>query len=116
SRAYLDYLGGGRNDPEVTRSFVDHAPEAIRYFAADADIPFYLVRNLPDHYYPLGAGSLPEGRSLQVRPFEASSVGAWRARLEVNPYGHGRVTFEEMRAWGGRAVPQKWDRSVVADR
>jgi 3-oxosteroid 1-dehydrogenase len=116
ARAYLDYLGGGRNDPDVTDSFIEHAPAAIRYFATKATIPFYLVRKLPDHYYPLGTGSLPEGRSLQVRPFEASSVGPWRDRLEINPYGHGRVTFEEMSAWGGRAVPQKWDQSVVSDR
>jgi 3-oxosteroid 1-dehydrogenase len=117
ARAYLDYLGGGRNDPDVTASFIEHAPSAIRYFTANANIPFYLVRKLPDHYYPLGVGSLPEGRSLQVQPFESSSLGvAWRDRLEINPYGHGRVTFEEMSAWGGRAVPQKWDREVVADR
>lgn len=36
SRAYLDYLGGGRNDPEVTQSFVDRAPEALRFFEAVA--------------------------------------------------------------------------------
>jgi hypothetical protein len=36
SRAYLDYLGGGRNDPEVTQSFVDHALEALRFFEAVA--------------------------------------------------------------------------------
>jgi 3-oxosteroid 1-dehydrogenase len=116
ARAYLDYLGGTRNDPDVTASFVENATSAVRHFAANAGIPFYLVRKLPDHYYPLGKGSVPEGRSLQVRPFEASSVGAWRERLEVNPYGHGRVTFEEMSAWGGRAVPQRWDQAVIAER
>jgi 3-oxosteroid 1-dehydrogenase len=116
TQAYLDYLGGGRNDSDATRSFVKHAPEAVRYFQTKANIPFYLVRKLPDHYYPLGEGSLPEGRSLQAQLFESESVGAWRDRLEIGPYGHGRVTFEEMAAWGGRAVPQKWDQSVVADR
>jgi 3-oxosteroid 1-dehydrogenase len=114
--AYLDYLGGGRNDPEMTRSFVEHAPEALRYFASRANIPLYLVRKLPDHYFPVGDGSVPEGRSIQARLFESESVGAWRTRLETNPYDHGRVTFEEMSAWGGRAVPHKWDQSIIADR
>ena len=70
TQAYLDYLGGGRNDSDATRSFVKHAPEAVRYFQTKANIPFYLVRKLPDHYYPLGEGSLPEGRSLQAQLFE----------------------------------------------
>ena len=29
---YLDYLGGGCNDPEVTQSYVDHAPENRSFF------------------------------------------------------------------------------------
>jgi 3-oxosteroid 1-dehydrogenase len=116
TRAYLDYLGGGRNDPDVTGSFVANAPAAICYFAASANVPFYLVRGLPDHYYPYGAGSLSEGRSLQVRPFEARTLGDDRVRLQLTPYGHGRVTFEEMAAWGGRAGYREWDPEVIAER
>ena len=43
-------------------------------------------------------------------------MGSWSERLESNPYGHGRVTFEEMSAWGGRAGYRQWDKNVVADR
>jgi 3-oxosteroid 1-dehydrogenase len=75
TRAYLDYLGGGRNDPEVTQSYVDHAPEAHHFFESVVGVPFYLVEGLPDHYYPAGAGSRLSGRSHQVLPFEASSLG-----------------------------------------
>jgi 3-oxosteroid 1-dehydrogenase len=35
TRAYLDYLGGGRNDPEVTQSFVDHAPDCVACLLSD---------------------------------------------------------------------------------
>lgn len=114
--AYLDYLGGGRNDPEVTASFVENSPKALRFFEDAAKVPFYLVHGLPDHYYPLGQGSKPKGRSHQVRPFEAASLGSWQKRLEFTPYGHGRVTFEEMAAWGGRAGYRQWDHEVIADR
>ena len=114
TRAYLEFLGGGRNDPAVTQSFVDHAPAALRFFAETAQVPFYMVDKLPDHYYPAGAGSMPFGRSHQVRPFEASSLGSWQNHLDITPYRHGRVTFEEMTARGGMAG--QWDKALLAER
>lgn len=114
TRAYLDYLGGGRNVPEVTQAYVDHAPEALKFFETVAQVPFYLVEKLPDHYYPAGQGSKPFGRSHQVRPFEAFSLGSWQKRLDLTPYRHGRVTFEEMTARGGMAG--KWDKALLAER
>ena len=114
TRAYLDYLGGGRNDPEVTQSFVDHAPEALRFFETVAKVPLYMVDKLPDHYYPAGNGSKPFGRSHQVRPFEASLLGDWQKNLDLTPYRHGRVTFEEMAARGGMAA--QWDKGLLAER
>jgi 3-oxosteroid 1-dehydrogenase len=114
TRAYLDYLGGGRNDPEVTQSFVDHAPQALRFFESVAQVPFYMVDKLPDHYYPAGEGSKPFGRSHQVRPFEACSLGNWQKNLDLTPYRHGRVTFEEMAAHGGMAG--QWDKTLLAER
>jgi len=114
--AYLEYLGGGRNDPGVTASFIANAPRALRYFEQSARVPFYVVEKLPDHYFPFGGGSKPSGRSIQVRPFEARTLGEWQARLEMTPFDHGRITFEEMAAWGGRAGYRNWDRSVIAAR
>lgn len=114
TRAYLDYLGGGRNDPEVTQSYVDHAPEALHFFESVVGVPFYLVEGLPDHYYPAGAGSRLSGRSHQVLPFEASSLGPWQRNLDLTPYRHGRMTFEEMTARGGMAG--QWDKTLLAER
>ena len=113
TRAYLEYLGGGRNDPTVTQSYVDHAPEALRFYEEFAKVPFYMVDRLPDHYYP-GDGSKPFGRSHQVRPFEASSLGILQKNLDLTPYRHGRMTFEEMAAGGGMAG--QWDKALLAQR
>jgi len=113
--AYLNYLGGGRNNPEVTARFVAESPEALRFFER-AGVPFYLVEGLPDHYYPAGSGSKPGGRSFQTRPFKAQSLGDWQERLEFTPFGHGRITFEEMAAWGGRPGYRNWDRTILAER
>ena len=43
TRSYLDYLGGDRNDPDVTQSFVEHAPQALSFFEKVAQVPFYVV-------------------------------------------------------------------------
>lgn len=115
TRAYLDYLGGGRNDPSITATFVEQAPRALRFFEG-LGIPFYAPDTVPDHYYPLGTGSKPWGRSLYLRPFPAQSLGDWQSKLEFTPYGHGRVTVEEMASWGGRAGYRNWDHAVLAER
>lgn len=114
--AYLNFLGGGRNDPTVTASFVKHAPQALQFYKRAAHIPLYMVETLPDHYYPVGAGSKRMGRNYQVQPFRATTLGEWQQRLEFTPYGHGRATFEEIAAWGGRAGYRNWDQAVLAQR
>jgi len=48
--------------------------------------------------------------------FEANSLGSWQTKLEFTPYGHGRVTFEDIAAWGGRAGYRNWDKQVLAQR
>jgi len=48
TRAYLDYLGGGCNDPEITRSFVDHAPQALRFFESAAQESEWPARLAPN--------------------------------------------------------------------
>ena len=74
TQAYLDYLGGGRNDAEVTRSYIEHSPAAIRYFETEVGIPFYVVKNLPDHYYPLGTARF---RKAAVYRFGRSKLRVW---------------------------------------
>ncbi|MBV9119089.1 MAG: FAD-binding protein [Chloroflexi bacterium] len=78
-------------------------------------MPFYLLEGHPDHAYP-APGSRASGRNVQVRPFAAGSLGPWQSRLEFTPYQHGRITFEEMAAWGGRAGYRDWDHEVLAER
>ena len=76
TRAYMDYLGAGRNDPQFTAAFIEQAPRALRYFQ-QRGVPLHPVEKLPDHWYPLGAGSRPGARSHMVKLFEAKS---WSSR------------------------------------
>jgi 3-oxosteroid 1-dehydrogenase len=116
SRAYLNYLGGGRNNPEITERFIDQAPRALQYFEQQAGLPFYVLDGLADHYYPCGQGSKLRGRSHQLRPFDASTLGAWQNKLDRTPFAHGRMTFEEMAASGGWGGYRNLDSKVVTER
>ena len=116
TRAYLDYLGGGRNDPQITARFVEESPRALKFFADDVGLPFYVLEGLADHYYPLGNGSKSKGRSHQLQPFDATSLGSWQSKLDRTPFAHGRMTFEEMTAAGGWGSYRNLDANLVAQR
>ena len=116
SRAYLDYLGGGRNNPEITQHFIEQSPGALQFFEQRVGLPFYVLDGLADHYYPLGQGSKPWGRSHQLRPFDAGTLGSWQSKLDRTPFAHGRMTFEEMTAAGGWGGYRNLDEKVVNER
>lgn len=113
-KRYMVYLGGGRASDEHIDAYLHYAPLALEYFERIAEVPFYLVEGLPDHYYPAGPGSLAFGRNIQVQPFWAQSLGEWQGRLRHSPYIE-RVTFEEMLRWGGRNE-RNWNQAVLAER
>ena len=114
--AYMKFLGGGYELPELLTTFVDAGPEVLRYFVETAGIPFEVARKFPDHYYTKAPGNKPEGRNLLTRPFPARSLGEWRDRLRASPYAVARVTFEEMLSWGGRANYRNWDHALITRR
>jgi 3-oxosteroid 1-dehydrogenase len=116
TRAYLDYLGGGRNDPEITARFIEQSPKALQFFEQAVGIPFYILDGLADHSYPLATGSKARGRSHQLRPFDAATLGSWRSKLDRTPFSHGRMTFEEMTAAGGWGSDRNLDPKLVAKR
>ena len=114
--AYLSHLGAGHQNDANLRAYVDNAPDVLKFFCDEVGIPFYAVPNFPDYYHGMAPGSRGQGRNLQVKPFQARSLGAERERLRVAPAVTHRATFEEMAAWGGRARPQGWDRQLIQER
>ena len=101
-----------RQSPHLHRQ----CPDVLRFFCDDVGVPFYAVPNFPDYYHGMAPGSRGQGRNLQVKPFEAASLGDNRKRLRVAPAVTHRATFEEIAAWGGRAKPQGWDRELIRQR
>ncbi|HLG70471.1 MAG TPA: FAD-dependent oxidoreductase [Chloroflexota bacterium] len=114
SRRYMRWLGGERQSAEHVETYVEDAPRVLEYFQRTGDIPFYPIA-LSDHYYPVGEGSTEFGRSIQVEPFEAHSLGEWQPKLRHSKYVE-RITWEEMKAWGGRANERGWDHTLIAQR
>ena len=86
---YLDNLSQGLAIPAMRDMFIDGGNEALRFLGDRIGIPFEVVRDLPDYFYPRVSGSRAEGRYLEVKPFAGSSLGAWAAKCGTSPYGAG---------------------------
>ena len=114
SRRYMLWLGGERQSLEHVDAYLRYAPEALEYFEGVGDIPFYPI-GLSDHFYPVADGTLEFGRNIQVKPFDASQLGEWQPRLRHSRYLE-RITWDEMKQWGGRANERNWDHVLLAER
>ena len=63
--AYLRFLAGGSFDDTRMSAFVDHSPEALKFFE-NRGVRFRSVRGLTDHYYGTAPGAQAAGRSVEA--------------------------------------------------
>ncbi|KJS08494.1 MAG: hypothetical protein VR73_05340 [Gammaproteobacteria bacterium BRH_c0] len=113
--AYLEHLSQGLGDPLLRENFVDKGNEVIEFLTDKIGIPFQVVENYPDYYYPALASGKGGGRYLEVAPFTASNLGEWADRCIVTSYGHHyaySMSGEWVRHQDGTG-PRIWD--VLAD-
>ena len=113
--AYMRFIGGGQADEDKMLSYVDRAPEALKFFEG-CGIRFKIARGVTDHYYGTAPGGHAEGRSLEVDLISGFELGDWRHKVlephDVPAY----VTAEEQVNWGGINNFSNWDPKIVADR
>ena len=112
---YLRFLGGGQIDEERLTAFVDHGPEALRFFE-QCGVRFRVVRGVSDHYFDKAPGSRAAGRSLEAELISGFDLGDWRDRVLVPHDVPCYVTAEEQISWGGINSFSNWDADVVATR
>src|ERR1700728_1326313 len=72
---YLDNLSQGLAVPAMRDMFIDRGNEALRFLGERIGIPFMVVRDLPDYFYPRISGSRAEGRYIEVKPIAGSLPG-----------------------------------------
>jgi 3-oxosteroid 1-dehydrogenase len=114
-QAYMRFLGGGELSEERMSTFVDRAPEAIRFFT-ERGIGLRVVHGVTDHYYGRAPGAHTEGRSLEAELISGFELGAWRERILMPPDVPCFVTAEEQVGWGGVNRFSQWDQNLVAER
>jgi succinate dehydrogenase/fumarate reductase flavoprotein subunit len=117
---YLDNLSQGLAVPAMRDMFIDRGNEALRFLGERIGIPFMVVRDLPDYFYPRISGSRAEGRYIEVKPFAGSALGEWAAKCGTSPYGVGYsfVTSNEwvaMQLHNGRFIGDCLQQHLTAD-
>jgi 3-oxosteroid 1-dehydrogenase len=117
---YLNNLSQGLALPAMRDMFIDGGNEALRFLAERIGIPFEVIRDLPDYFYPRVPGSRAEGRYIEVKPFPAHSLGPWAAKCGTSPYGAGYsyTTSNEwvaMQVRNGRFIGDCLQDHVAAD-
>ncbi|MDB5686566.1 MAG: hypothetical protein JWR77_1155, partial [Rhizorhabdus sp.] len=96
--SYLTHLSQGFADAPRRKVFIERSREALRYFTDVIGIEMEVVKGLPDYYYPAVAGSAPEGRYVEVKPFAASRLGELADTCLTSPYGDG-YSFTTSNEW-----------------
>ena len=86
--AYLTHLSQHLGDEDLRAQFIEEGNKTIDFLCDEIGIPFRVVHDYPDYYYPAVSGSKSGGRYLEVEPCTASDLGEWAERCIVTPYGH----------------------------
>lgn len=113
---YIAATSAGLHDSRLTWNYLVHAPLALRWFAEQAGVPFAVIPNFPDYYYPDAPASRANGRYVESAPFDAKLLGEWQERTHVSPQMISGLTMAEAVEHGGNMAFAKWDRSLFDDR
>ncbi|WP_433359770.1 FAD-dependent oxidoreductase [Streptosporangium sp. CA-115845] len=111
---YITSLSNDRQNPETVASFVDAAPEVLRWLEENTGLRF-IVLPYPD-YHSENPGALPAGgRSLAEEMFPFTELGPWASKVILSPGQHGRMRLSPNETiYGGAGGGPSAE--VVADR
>ncbi len=92
--AYCRRLSAGSSPDDMIETFVDTAPQMVRYLEEHTPLRLNVWRT-PD-YYADGAGGKTCGRALEPAVFSKSELGAWAGALRPAPILMIPLTLDEM--------------------
>ncbi|GGD80382.1 FAD-dependent oxidoreductase [Croceicoccus mobilis] len=80
---YLRRLSLGKMDEALCETYVDTAPDVIRFLEAETELEFVAL-TIPDYHPEFEGGKT--GRSLTARVFPAGELGELRPALRMSPH------------------------------
>ena len=111
---YLRYVGAGGIDAGRMQTFVDEAPQALKFFEA-CGIPFQLTQRI-DHYYGVAPGAKTGGRILDTPPIAGADLGEYQDRLLLPAGRLFRHGGNQLMQLGGANSPAAWDEALLDER
>jgi hypothetical protein len=82
---YIERLGEGWANSELTRSLLGSANDALDFYEARG-LRVHMIPGLCDYYYPDMPHSKADGRYLEPDPFDLVTLGGWQNRLRISPH------------------------------
>jgi 3-oxosteroid 1-dehydrogenase len=98
---YLEHCAAGFAEPALRERMVDVGPEAVHYLIDQANIPWQIVPDKPDCFWPWVPGSAASGRTLETAPFAGSELGQWQHRTHRSVSHSIGMTLSELKMSGG---------------
>lgn len=113
---YVKRLSMGFGEDRAILNQALHGPVALKYFEDMIGLRMVPIRNCPDYYYPHVDDSVAEGRTLEVEPFPASTLGEWQHKTRLSPHVPYGLTHEDIFGHGGMANMLQWPYALMAER
>jgi succinate dehydrogenase/fumarate reductase flavoprotein subunit len=114
--AYVTRLADGRSDDRLIATFLDTAPEMLRFIEASTSLAFKPLARYPD-YHPELEGGKPGGRSLDPGLFDSNDLGNWKKKLRRSPiFGMTAMSVAEATEWGVFSKPLQLPFKLLGER
>jgi 3-oxosteroid 1-dehydrogenase len=111
---YLHYVGAGGIDTNRMRTFVEEAPQALKFFEG-CGVPFQLTSRI-DHYYGVAPGAKTGGRIVDTLPIPGADLGKYKDQILLPAGRLFRHGGNQMMTLGGADSPAAWDEALLAER
>jgi 3-oxosteroid 1-dehydrogenase len=113
---YMKRLADGRSDEVLIETFLDSAPEMLKFIEQTAAITFAALKRYPD-YHPEFPGGKPGGRSLDPGLFDSNELGEWKSKLRRSPvFGMTAMSVTEATDWGVFSKPMNLPFKLLGER
>ena len=113
---YFKRLADGRSDDGLIATFLDTAPQMLRFVETSTSLAFKALARYPD-YHPEFPGGKPGGRSLDPGLFDSNELGEWKKKLRRSPiFGMTAMSVTEATDWGVFSKPMQLPFKLLGER